>query len=36
MAVPCEQGNEASGSIKGGKFVGNMCDYQFIKNDSAP
>jgi hypothetical protein len=31
----CEHGNEPSGSIKGGEFVGQLCDCQLLKKDSA-
>jgi hypothetical protein len=32
----CEHGNEPSGSIKGGKFLGQMSDCQHLNKDSAP
>jgi hypothetical protein len=34
MAGSCEQGNEHSGPIKDGKFLGILGDFQFHKNDS--
>jgi hypothetical protein len=32
----CEHGNEPWGSIKGGKFLNQLSDYQLFKLDSAP
>jgi hypothetical protein len=31
-----ERGNEPSGSINGGEFVGYLSDCQLLKKDSAP
>jgi hypothetical protein len=32
---PCEHGNAFLGSIKGGEFLGDLSDYQFLKKGSA-
>jgi hypothetical protein len=32
----CEHGNEPSGSIKDGKLLDELNDYQFLKHFSAP
>jgi len=32
----CENGNETSGSSKGGEFFDLLSDYQLLKNDSVP
>jgi hypothetical protein len=32
----CEEGNEPSGSINGGKFLDQFKEYQLFKMDSAP
>jgi len=32
----CEHGNEALGSIKGGKFLDHLSDCQLLSNDSWP
>jgi len=36
MAGSCEHGKEPSGSIKGGKFIAQLSDYQLFKKGSAP
>jgi hypothetical protein len=33
VAGSCEHGNEPSGSIKGGKFLDWLSDYQLLKKD---
>jgi hypothetical protein len=30
---PCEYGNEASGSMKGGEFLDRLSDYQLLKKN---
>jgi hypothetical protein len=35
MAGSGEHGNEYSGSVKGGKFLHQMNDWQLVKEDSA-
>jgi hypothetical protein len=32
----CEQGNELSGSVKGGKYLDCQSDYQLLKKDCVP
>jgi hypothetical protein len=32
----CKNGNEASGSIKGGEFLGSLSDYKLLKKGYAP
>jgi hypothetical protein len=36
VAGSCEYGNELSGSIRGGEFLDQLCDYQLLKKDTAP
>jgi hypothetical protein len=36
VAGSCEHGNKTSGSIKGGKLLDHLDDYQLLKKDSAP
>jgi hypothetical protein len=36
VAGSCEDGNEPSGSIKGGEFLGYLSDCQLLKNYSVP
>jgi hypothetical protein len=36
LAHPCEDGNEPSGSIKGGEFLDYLSEYQLFKEDYAP
>jgi hypothetical protein len=36
MASYCEHGNEPSDSIKGGKFLNKLSDYEILMKDSAP
>jgi hypothetical protein len=36
MVGSYEQGNELSGSIKGGAFLKYLSDYQLLKKDSVP
>jgi hypothetical protein len=36
MAGPCEHGKELSGSIRSGKYLDYMSDYELLKMDSAP
>jgi hypothetical protein len=36
VAGSCERGNEHYGSIKGGKFLDQLSDFQLLKKDSAP
>jgi hypothetical protein len=35
VAGPCENGNESSGSIKGGEFLDYLSDSWLLKKDSA-
>jgi hypothetical protein len=32
----CEHGNEPSGSLKEGEFLGQLSDFWLLKKDSAP
>jgi hypothetical protein len=32
----CEHGNKPSGSIKGGEFLYQLNDYEFLKKETAP
>jgi hypothetical protein len=32
----CKHGNELPGSIKGGKFLDHLSDYQHLEKDSGP
>jgi hypothetical protein len=34
VAVTCEESNEPTGSIKGGGFIDQLSDYQFLKKYS--
>jgi hypothetical protein len=36
MVASCEYNDEISGSIKGGKFIYQLSDYQRIKKGHAP
>jgi len=36
VADRSEQGSEPSGSMKGGEFLEQLSDYQFLKKDSVP
>jgi hypothetical protein len=36
VADPFKHGNEPSGSIKGGAFLGRLCNHQPLKNKFAP
>jgi hypothetical protein len=31
VACSCEHGNEPLSSVKGGKFLDQLCDYEFLK-----
>jgi len=36
MVSSCKHSTEAQGSIKGGEFLHQLSDYQFLKKSSAP
>jgi len=36
MTSSCEDGNEPSGSVRGGKFLDWLSDYELVKKDPVP